>query len=579
MAEESKLTGYRLPVSHEQKQGAVAQGFVTPKQDRTPQIHSIPPKRVLPIIFIPGIMGSNLRMTAARQKRLEGKNNIAWRPDNLSVTMAQINDQAAERQLRLDPQATEVDIYDPGGNATGDRSESADQRNSEVHATFMYSALSRLDGPLLQNDLPGTKNPKTRDQKARERGWGEVYFSSYQDILTTCEQRLNAAFSGGVMDIFLKRFVLGVAPSKWEAHSIPPLEKLDEKTMREAVKGCWFPVHAMGYNWLRGNGESGKTTAKRIRDLMKRYQEQGFQCEKVILVTHSMGGLVARAVIHPDMGKLNDQVLGIIHGVMPSVGAGTAYKRVRCGFEGGGIKGLISANILGSVGSHVTPVLGNAQGGLELLPSQAYGNGWLQVKQEGATLKSLPEKGDPYEEIYKVRGKWFGLLREEWLNPADADKLGFEYTCKLLDRAKRFHNSIVATYHDQSYAHYGSDPKRLAWHNVVWEIDKNTKVHNVDLLAIAADDEKGTLTLIDSTHPAGANKATPRFATRLLDPAEPGDQTVPLYSADAQLRSGKFKGIFRQTGYEHQASYSESTVIAATLFSLFRIASTMKWSK
>lgn len=31
-------------------------------------------------------------------------------------------------------------------------------------------------------------------------------------------------------------------------------------------------------------------------------------------------------------------------------------------------------------------------------------------------------------------------------------------------------------------------------------------------------------------------------------------QTVPLHSAEAQLRSGQFKGIFRQTGYEHQAS-------------------------
>jgi pimeloyl-ACP methyl ester carboxylesterase len=54
----------------------------------------------------------------------------------------------------------------------------------------------------------------------------------------------------------------------------------------------------MGYNWLRGNADSGIKTAKRISALMKRYQDQGFQCEKVILVTHSMGGLVARAVIH-----------------------------------------------------------------------------------------------------------------------------------------------------------------------------------------------------------------------------------------------------------------------------------------
>jgi alpha-beta hydrolase superfamily lysophospholipase len=57
---------------------------------------------------------------------------------------------------------------------------------------------------------------------------------------------------------------------------------------------------------------------------MNRYTAQGFQCEKVIVVTHSMGGLVARALIHPKMGSLKDKVLGIVHGVMPAIGAGAA---------------------------------------------------------------------------------------------------------------------------------------------------------------------------------------------------------------------------------------------------------------
>jgi hypothetical protein len=284
---------------------------------------------------------------------------------------------------------------------------------------------------------------------------------------------------------------------------------------------------------------------------------------------------VARAIIHPDIGNLNEQVLGVVHGVMPAMGAGTAYKRVRCGFEGSGIK----ARILGHIGSKVTSVLGNSQGGLELLPSQAYGNHWLQVKHNGATIKSLPEKGDPYEEIYKVRGKWFSLLREEWINPGKMRESSFKQTCGLLDRAKDFHNAIADMYHNRSYAHYGADSAGAAWHKVVWEIDKQAQVQNVDLLAIVADDEKGNLRVTDPTLIVAANEASAKFDVKLLDPAEPGDQTVPLHSADAQLRSGKFQGIFRQTGYEHQGSYSDSAVLAATLYSLFRIASTMEWSK
>lgn len=535
---ESKLTGYKLPVNPEQQQGTVAQGFVTPRQDRVPQIQSIPPKRVLPIIFIPGIMGSNLRMSAERQQRLGAKNNIAWRPDNLSATVPQYNDSASERQQRLDPLATEVDMYDSKGNSTGDSNETADQRNDSIRFSTVYNSFKRLDGPLLQNDHPGTPNPKTKDQKARERGWGEVYFSSYNQILSLCEVRLNAAFSHGSLDTYLGKFVAGVSPSKWQAHSTPVLKELDKKIIRDAVKGCWFPVHAMGYNWLRGNAEAGTTIAKRITLLMARYLEQGFECEKVILVTHSMGGLVARAVLHPNMGNLNDKVLGVVHGVMPAIGAGTAYKRVRCGFEGNGI----GAKILGRFGPDVTAVLANAQGGLELLPSQAYGNHWLQARQKGKLLMSLPENGDPYEEIYKVRGKWYGLLREEWLNPGRVRGAGFKKTCGLLDRAKDFHNMIADTYHDQSYAHYGADPAGPAWHKVIWQIDQDAKVQNVNLLTISADSEKGKLSLVDPTLSLGKSKVPMLVGATLLDPAEPGDQTVPLHSADAQLRSGNSKG-------------------------------------
>lgn len=195
--------------------------------------------------------------------------------------------------------------------------------------------------------------------------------------------------------------------------SIPPplLEALDEETFLAAVKGVWFPVHAMGYNWLQGNRRSGTVVANRITELMKNDESQGFHCEKVILVTHSMGGLVARAVVHPNMGKLNEKVLGIVHGVMPAIGAGAAYKRMRCGVEGDDT----AAKVVGNEGTLIMAVLGNAQGGLELLPSQAYGNNWLQVRHKGGIIKSLPIKGDPYEEIYKLKGVWFGLLNEKSL--------------------------------------------------------------------------------------------------------------------------------------------------------------------
>ncbi|MDO8420504.1 MAG: hypothetical protein Q7S90_10750 [Rubrivivax sp.] len=579
MADEFSFPGYKLPVNPAWERGTVAQGFVTPSQDRIPQVMSIPPRRVLPIIFLPGTMGTNLRMSAERQAQLKQSNNVAWRPDHLVTTFSMANDSASDRQLRLDPAQTEVDAYDPVGNPTGDPDETSDERNDAVSVgggLYLWSDTGGGEWPLLMDDRPSNrKGNKTAHQKARERGWGEVYFGSYGKLLLRCEARLNAPYRNGKI---AQKWtgIVGVSPSKWDAHPQPLLVALDEETFLAAVKGVWFPVHAMGYNWLQGNRRSGTVVANRITELMKNYESQGFHCEKVILVTHSMGGLVARAVVHPNMGKLNEKVLGIVHGVMPAIGAGAAYKRMRCGVEGDDT----AAKVVGNKGTLITAVLGNAQGGLELLPSQAYGNNWLQVRHKGVIIKSLPIKGDPYEEIYKLKDVWFGLLNEKSLNPADV--VGgptFAKTCTLLDSARKFHNDIHDTYHEQSYAHFGADPSRPAWHHVVWTIEGQAKVENVDRLRLVADNDQGTLSLIDFKHSQQAGVAEPRFACTMAPAADPGDQTVPVFSAGHQMRSGKFKGIFRQLGYAHQNSYKDEGALNSTLYSLIRIASTMRWSR
>ena len=570
--------GYKLPVNPQEKQGNVSQGFVTPQQDRTPQVQCILPKKVLPIIFIPGIMGSNLRMRSDRQEEIGQDHNISWRPDNTSVTIQQYDDSPAERQMRLDPEVTEVDTYDAEKNITGNRNETSDQRNEAVRYSWGYGGWRRLDGPLLQGDSPTTKGGRTQDQKARARGWGEVYFGSYQSILAFCENKLNSAFSNRSIDIYLKNYITNVDPNDWGAHPKASLKAVDVDAIRTAVTGCWFPVHAMGYNWLKSNRISGVDIAKRVSSLIENYQSQGFKCERVILITHSMGGLVARAAIHPGIGKIGDKVLGVVHGVMPAVGAGAAYKRMRCGVESTwySLPTQIGAAILGNSGKDVTAVLASAPGALQLLPSRLYGNRWLQFRRNEELIRSWPEKC-PYEEIYKVRGKWYSLFRVEWINPAGLKTAGISQTLRHLDEAKKFHEDIEDTYHENSYAHYGADTDRKAWHKVVWQVNSTAVFQNVEALSIVADDQRGKLKLVDKARTEKSHEII--FDAEMQDAAEPGDQTVPLHSGDAQLRSGKFKGIFRQSGYEHQASFDDKTAIDATLYSLFKIISTMKWSE
>lgn len=334
---------------------------------------------------------------------------------------------------------------------------------------------------------------------------------------------------------------------------------------------------------MQSNRDSGVRVADRITALIDRYKAQGFECEKVIVVTHSMGGLVARALIHPEMGKLQDKVLGIVHGVMPAIGAGAAYKRMRCGFEDAGLMSMsplasITAKVLGNFGPEVTAVLGNARGGLELLPSQSYGNGWLKMEYKGQTIKSLPQRGDPYEEIYKLRNKWYGLLREEWVNPANQKSAGFGRTAGFLDKAKAFHNAIKSTYHEQSYGHYGAGRGHAAWHNVVWEIAEGHNPVDPDRLVVVTDDMQGKLHVVDPKWTGMTGSARLGIEVKMQPARDPGDQTVPLHSAEHQLVSGKFKGIFRQTGYEHQDGYKHESALHSTLYSLVRIAQTMTWN-
>ena len=140
---------------------------------------------------------------------------------------------------------------------------------------------------------------------------------------------------------------LDADPATWGAtNGNPPLTTDELKKISDA----WYPVHAMGYNWLQSNGDSGKKVAQRIRELIAKYQSMKFKCEKVIVVTHSMGGLVGRALVHPDYGNAQDVVAGVIHGAMPATGAAAAYKRIRVGFEGSGLMGYIFKKVVGDTG-------------------------------------------------------------------------------------------------------------------------------------------------------------------------------------------------------------------------------------
>src|SRR5205823_14044804 len=135
---------------------------------------------------------------------------------------------------------------------------------------------------------------------------------------------------------------------------------------------------------------SGKKLAVRIKEIITEASEITGLCEKVILITHSMGGLVARWASEKAGAKAS--ILGIIHGVQPVTGAAAAYWRIKAGFEGTGP----TSRVLGHSAHEVTPILGNIPGGLQLLPNKLYetngqAKSWLTFTGEGVAMTPITQ--------------------------------------------------------------------------------------------------------------------------------------------------------------------------------------------
>ncbi|MEM5433053.1 lipase family alpha/beta hydrolase [Cupriavidus oxalaticus] len=588
---------------------------LTPSTDKRRVSLPVPPEWVIPIIFIPGVMGSHLRMSRKRQSELERDNNRAWRPDEKIDSLSRRGDSPKRRQLNFDPDETEVDRYEITEDAgkfdlMGEATANSDKRHRNVPDGLPDIGLL-MSAPLPvaaeQWKAKRGRHEATAAQKARWRGWSEVMFESYGTVIKLLEARMNdlLAPTGDVSLAWkmpLSIPVLGVDPAEWGGAGKP----LTEDEIRR-VGNCWYPVYAMGYNWLQSNGVSAGKLARRIDEVIAMYQANGRRCEKVIIVTHSMGGLVARAMLNPKYGNgVDKKILGIYHNVQPPVGAAAAYKRVRSGFEDakGNLVAAIERAVIGKTGKEVTAVFANAPGPLELLPSASYPRGWLRVqtseyrqvmalpitsdeplkiyrgemqlhKTLGTTRPAAPiAVGDPLYDIYaREPDAWWRLLNPEWVNPANKRYEGFNpyrLARKRIAEAQRFHIDIQDLYHPTTYASYGADPSQKAFGTVAYRVNATDLERFGDPLMwkLVSEDGEGRMVV------RAQNRHT--LQLRLEPPMDAGDQTVPSEASASRVRGTV---VFRQSGYEHQNSYNNDKVLASLLYSLVKIANTAPWWK
>lgn len=514
---------------------------------------TMPPNNALPIVFVPGIMGSNLCDLAGAPVWL--LNSIKDIPVGLAWSWSR-KGPGARKQV-LHPKRTKV--FQSGAVP--------DRKSKGGYASKHYL----------------------------ECGWGEVSEASYHKFLLWLEDKLNGERN----------------PINWEDFSNPSapapekiIEQLNKKlpsglimkmaglpyiaekgyacepvTSDELLKRSkfFYPIYAFGYNWLDSNIEAAKGLKSRTERIISSNNVGAIKCTQVILVAHSMGGLVARAC--SQMPGMPEKIVGIVHGVMPATGAAVAYRRCKVGMTdedfGAGL-------VIGSDGKVVTAVFAQSPGALQLLPSESYGTRWLEILDPGGKLlKALPVS-DPYAEIYLERNKWWGLIREDWLNLKDGEPIDWDVYVTNVSKAKEFHKLIAKKFHRNTYVFYGGGEKIGSFARIQWKIQKGmpTKTGGQmpafdDILALSYSDFRtsGSNSLylggepVNQTITKGDTSVVISNETSILEIHcgsynSSGDGTVPSISGQDPRTSGGGKLLqqFELSGVQHEPAFRDSLV-------------------
>jgi len=570
----------------------------------------IPPRRVIPVVFLPGIMGSNLKVKPGSEgtvrERMEFLRNrkipIPWRPPNGKAEAVK----EIRKWKKLDPRMRQALLSDD---------------TTTVDDTGFLAP--QVDGMPLSNLT------SMNDEEAYFRGWGTVHWDSYGEFLIYLERELRnlqdprlfldpqtpiATFDDPMMYAAAEWWPLLHAgdPKKSKA---PAAFKITREDLRKLAR-CWFPVYACGYNWIKSCADSGQHVLDTIEKILEVYTSLGsstgkplFKCEKVILVTHSMGGLVARWAAKNDTKK---RILGVLHSVQPATGAPLAYRRTAAGTEPGDFIQNQFAKIAGKTQAETTPVMGNSAGALELLPTRQYPKGWLQIERQRAsesrvkTLMALPEQ-DPYQEIYREKTAWWRMVDPELLDPAgrftkcNQDPWGNGYLT-FLQKAKRFHDDLGDYYHPNTYVSYADDPAHHSFGTVRWRVvvhPQSTLVRDDEILSGHLDEDpsgearSGHRPLAvprPETVPLGGHwkldmgvvvpNNTPlfgddavHFMAEIQPQDAPGDGTVPWQSGEAPRKASPRERTFALRGYDHQGSYKHDSPKRFTLWAIAKLIS------
>lgn len=483
-------------VAHYAVKEAAGQTFevqLTPAEDTKKKVLYCPTGRVIPIVYIHGMLSAALK--AKGQKGVRNGTNVWKVPPNAFAGIGSVlgsleffGYNAAKCQIRFDPKTTEVDY--------------------KGAVKWWYDSVKRKD--------------------AATRGWGAVWGMGEQPFLDKLQGSLDHLKTIKLKEISQskKEFdwyaLLNTDPAQYGGVTYEAMNPVTEEEL-EIMQKYQFDVWVAAYNWLDAHEIQAKEVLmKRIKeDILGHYKGCADAPEKVIIVTHSLGGLASRTFTQLTEGG-EDLVWGVNHSCQPAEGTPTAYHHVRCGYYDADADFMTraSTSLFGSRTNYTTPVMANAPGLLALLPFPTFQNSepWLFIhKPDDAvgskTVLAMPQKADGsdiYETVYQAK-TWYAVLPEKdevetkaLLNPAQlkdpegleapvqvvSHDMFFKAVERIADFQEKLHNG---GYHKMTFAHAESQfgTKSRTWNHVQWEVLPNQTPSEFSHLLGASIEQNG----------------------------------------------------------------------------------------
>ncbi len=471
-------------------------------------------REAIPIIFLPGIMGSRLKQAKSKK--------VVWDPDRwgglwMLKTYGMFWQRGGKKKEKL------------VGNTYKDTFLEVSHDDEDYNERLPARAPDQKEGPI-------------------ERRWGGVMWSTYGAVL----RRL-------------------ASEQTWRA--VLPLGLFFD-----------FPVYAHGYNWTADVEFAAKELADRIKEVIAKHADQ--KCRQVILVTHSMGGLVARRAC--GLEGVADKVLGVVHGVQPVHGSGAGYWRMKGGFERSGLASTMSAWVLGTDGKEVTQTLAEMPGGLALLPNKLYGSDWLEVVDLASGRRVRMPASDPYQEIYREKERYWRLVNPDYLigaksegskNAGRASKLppaaSWDIYLRNLDLARDVHDQLASNLQHPE-THFFSGVGLHSAGRIRFEAEEFTDWGNGEApppYPGQTFDRDGFTTYLE--------QGRTLYSVSMERPADDGDGTVPRTSAEALKQQGESHAFdvpgqggepeYAFKGMEHQPAYGEEAALQFTVNAVRRL--------